>query len=144
MSNLQLRVWLVDDDASIRWVLERALKNAGWDRKDSPVFIQSFEQANLKALRRMTKVRLVQLVDANDVNPDGSLDFTAPFDRPYDWTVSPDPKLRARLSNRIAPREHIRYRAPAAGIYYVQVRQSSVGLAPYQLVVAKRPPRSRT
>ena len=29
MSNTQLRVWLVDDDASIRWVLERALKNAG-------------------------------------------------------------------------------------------------------------------
>ncbi len=29
MNNPQLRVWLVDDDASIRWVLERALKNAG-------------------------------------------------------------------------------------------------------------------
>jgi two-component system, NtrC family, nitrogen regulation response regulator GlnG len=29
MSNTGLRVWLVDDDASIRWVLERALKNAG-------------------------------------------------------------------------------------------------------------------
>jgi two-component system nitrogen regulation response regulator GlnG len=29
MSNNGLRVWLVDDDASIRWVLERALKNAG-------------------------------------------------------------------------------------------------------------------
>nr|PZN59776.1 MAG: nitrogen regulation protein NR(I) [Pseudomonadota bacterium] len=26
---MPLRVWLVDDDASIRWVLERALKNAG-------------------------------------------------------------------------------------------------------------------
>ena len=24
-----LRVWLVDDDTSIRWVLERALKNDG-------------------------------------------------------------------------------------------------------------------
>jgi glycerophosphoryl diester phosphodiesterase len=36
----------------------------------------------------MTRVRLVQLIDANDVNPDGSLDFTAPFDRPYDWTAS--------------------------------------------------------
>jgi two-component system nitrogen regulation response regulator GlnG len=24
-----LRVWLVDDDASIRWVLERALRNGG-------------------------------------------------------------------------------------------------------------------
>ena len=29
MTTPQLRVWLVDDDASIRWVLERALKNAG-------------------------------------------------------------------------------------------------------------------
>jgi two-component system nitrogen regulation response regulator GlnG len=29
MISSQLRVWLVDDDASIRWVLERALKNAG-------------------------------------------------------------------------------------------------------------------
>jgi DNA-binding NtrC family response regulator len=29
MTNTHLRVWLVDDDASIRWVLERALKNAG-------------------------------------------------------------------------------------------------------------------
>jgi two-component system nitrogen regulation response regulator GlnG len=26
---MPLCVWLVDDDASIRWVLERALKNAG-------------------------------------------------------------------------------------------------------------------
>jgi glycerophosphoryl diester phosphodiesterase len=73
-----------------------ALKRAGWNRRDAPVFIQSFEQSNLKALRTMTPIRLVQLVDANDVNPDGSLDFTAPFDRPYDWTVSSDPKLRAR------------------------------------------------
>ena len=27
--NNPLRVWLVDDDASIRWVLERALRNGG-------------------------------------------------------------------------------------------------------------------
>jgi glycerophosphoryl diester phosphodiesterase len=44
----------------------------------------------------MTNVRLVQLVDANDVNPDGSLDFTAPFDRPFDWTASGNPALLAR------------------------------------------------
>lgn len=85
---------------SIGLPLERALidtlTRAGWNRRDAPVFIQSFEQSNLKALRKMTPVRLVQLVDANDVDPDGSLDFTAPFDRPYDWTVSGDPKLRAR------------------------------------------------
>ena len=29
MNARPLRVWLVDDDASIRWVLERALKNGG-------------------------------------------------------------------------------------------------------------------
>jgi two-component system, NtrC family, nitrogen regulation response regulator GlnG len=29
MTTLPIRVWLVDDDASIRWVLERALKNGG-------------------------------------------------------------------------------------------------------------------
>ena len=67
-----------------------------WDPRDAPVFIQSFEQWNLKALRRMTRVRLVQLMDANDVLADGTLDFTAPFDRPYDWTVSGDPALLAR------------------------------------------------
>ncbi len=65
-----------------------ALKRAGWNKRESPVFIQSFETANLKYLRGKTRVRLVQLIDANDVNPDGSLDFTAPYDRPYDWTVS--------------------------------------------------------
>ena len=29
MNGRPLRVWLVDDDASIRWVLERALKGGG-------------------------------------------------------------------------------------------------------------------
>jgi glycerophosphoryl diester phosphodiesterase len=76
--------------------LVAALKRHGLDHRGSPVFIQSFEQSNLKRLNRMTPVRLVQLVDANDVNPDGTLDYTAPFDRPYDWTASGDPRLLAR------------------------------------------------
>ena len=29
MNGQALRVWLIDDDASIRWVLERALRNGG-------------------------------------------------------------------------------------------------------------------
>jgi glycerophosphoryl diester phosphodiesterase len=76
--------------------LVAALKRHGLDHRRSPVFIQSFEQSNLKQLNKMTPVRLVQLVDANDVNPDGTLDYTAPFDRPYDWTASGDPRLLAR------------------------------------------------
>ena len=42
-----LRVWLVDDDASIRWVLERALRNDGM----APRAFESAEPA-LAALRR--------------------------------------------------------------------------------------------
>ena len=76
--------------------LLKTLTLAGWNHRLAPVFIQSFEQGNLKELSKLTQVRLIQLVDANDVNPDGSLDFTAPFDRPYDWTVSGKPELLAR------------------------------------------------
>ena len=57
-------------------LVDRCCAGPGWNHRDAPVFIQSFEQSNLKALRKMTPVRLVQLVDANDVNADGTLDFT--------------------------------------------------------------------
>lgn len=73
-----------------------ALTRAGWNHRNAPVFIQSFEQGNLKALSKKTKVRLIQLVDADDVNPDGSLAYNAPYDRPYDWTASGKPELLAR------------------------------------------------
>ena len=39
-----------------------SLDSHGWNRKDAPVFIQSFEPANLRALRPLTRVRLIQLV----------------------------------------------------------------------------------
>jgi glycerophosphoryl diester phosphodiesterase len=68
--------------------LLEVLSRKGWNHRDAPVFIQSFETANLRYLRTKTRVKLVQLVDANDVNADGSLDFTPPYDRPYDWTVA--------------------------------------------------------
>ena len=64
------------------------LSAAGWNQRNAPVFIQSFETANLRYLRSKTSVRLIQLVDANDVKPDGSLDFGKPYDKPYDWVVS--------------------------------------------------------
>jgi glycerophosphoryl diester phosphodiesterase len=47
-----------------------ALRAHGLDRRDAPVFIQSFEVANLRALRAQTRVRLVQLVsDTSQVTP---------------------------------------------------------------------------
>ena len=49
MNTPMLRVWLVDDDASIRWVLERALKNGGM----APRSFEAAESA-LLALRSDT------------------------------------------------------------------------------------------
>ncbi len=53
-------------------VLLAALREAGWDRADAPVFIQSFEVANLKKLSEHTKVRLIQLMAAEGAPADGS------------------------------------------------------------------------
>lgn len=64
------------------------LQRHGWNHRGAPVFIQSFEQANLKALRQKTSVRLVQLIDADDVAIDGKITFAKPFDKPYDWVAS--------------------------------------------------------
>jgi glycerophosphoryl diester phosphodiesterase len=48
-----------------------ALHARGLDRPGAPAFIQSFEDVNLRALRRETRVRLVQLVTRRDqVTPD--------------------------------------------------------------------------
>jgi len=62
--------------ASIGLPLEAALvaelKAAGWDRADAPVFIQSFEVNNLKALKQLTRVPLIQLLDADGAPADGA------------------------------------------------------------------------
>ena len=42
--------------------LVAALQKAGWDSAEAPVFIQSFEVKNLQRLKRMTEVRLIQLL----------------------------------------------------------------------------------
>lgn len=65
--------------------------------RGAPVYIQSFEVANLRYLRGRTNLRLVQLVDANDVNPDGSMDLTPPYRQPYDFVVAGDPRTFADL-----------------------------------------------
>lgn len=60
-----------------------ALRRHGLDSPDSPVFIQSFETANLQALARKTCVSLVQLVAASG--------------RPYDLEARGDPRTYADL-----------------------------------------------
>lgn len=65
--------------------LVKALKAAGWDKADSPVFIQSFEIQNLKDMRAMIDVPLVFLYDE-------------PGMRPYDFVVANDKRTYADLT----------------------------------------------
>jgi glycerophosphoryl diester phosphodiesterase len=73
------------------------LKAAGWTEKTSPVIIQSFETANLKYLRTKTQVRLVQLIDGDDVDLNGRVTLAPPYDRPYDFVVVGDKRLNTDL-----------------------------------------------
>jgi glycerophosphoryl diester phosphodiesterase len=57
----------------------KVLVQNGYTRKSDPVFIQSFETANLRVLRQLTPLHLIQLLDE------------API-RPFDHVVSGDPR----------------------------------------------------
>lgn len=63
----------------------------------APVFIQSFEVNNLQYLNSRTDIKLVQLVDADDVKPDGSMSLVAPYAQPYDFVVGWNPRTFADL-----------------------------------------------
>ncbi len=97
------------------------LARHGWNHRGAPVFIQSFETANLKYLRSKTQVKLVQLVDADDIAADGTITFAPPFDKPYDWVVSGRAGLFADL---VTPSGLAEVRTYADGIgpwkYYLQ------------------------
>jgi glycerophosphoryl diester phosphodiesterase len=63
--------------------LVQTLRANGYQGRNAPVFIQSFEVGNLRRLNRMTDVPLVQLIDATG--------------KPYDFVVSGDPRTYADL-----------------------------------------------
>ena len=71
------------------------VKAAGWNSKDAPIYVQSFEPSSLKYLKANgLNVKLIQLIDADDVNlVTGALTFAAPYDRPYDWFKAGDTRL---------------------------------------------------
>ena len=71
------------------------LSAAGWNSKDAPVFVQSFEPGSLKSMRsKGSTLRMVQLIDADDVDlKTGALTYAAPYDRPFDWAAAGDQRL---------------------------------------------------
>jgi glycerophosphoryl diester phosphodiesterase len=68
------------------------LASYGYTTKASPVIVQSFEVSNLQYLRSRTQIRIVQLIDADDVDKDGKIVLAPPYDKPYDFSVANDPR----------------------------------------------------
>jgi glycerophosphoryl diester phosphodiesterase len=79
--------------------LVRTLDRDGYRGPGDPVYIQSFEVANLRKLSKMTKVKLVQLIDGKG--------------KPWDFVVSNDPRTYADLVTPDGLKEIARY---ASGI----------------------------
>jgi glycerophosphoryl diester phosphodiesterase len=68
-----------------------ALTRHGYTRRSDPVWIQSFEVGNLKALRNRTDLSLIQLVE--------------PRGQPFDFKLSGDPRSYADLMSDIGLKE---------------------------------------
>jgi glycerophosphoryl diester phosphodiesterase len=93
--------------------LVETLHGAGFRGKSAPVYIQSFEVANLKMLRKMTDLPLVQLVDNpnNKPTPNG-----APRNAPWDFVIAGDKRTYADLTTAAGLKEVASY-ADAVGTY---------------------------
>jgi len=80
--------------------LVSTLNAAGWTTKTAPVFIQSFEVSNLKQLRGMTGIRLVQLLSCYDNDLATGNCIYIPLDAdsaPGDWIAANDRRTYADM-----------------------------------------------
>jgi glycerophosphoryl diester phosphodiesterase len=80
---------------SLEEPLVETLHANGYRGRNAPVFIQSFEVANLRELNRRTRVPLVQLLDATG--------------QPYDFVVAGDPRTYQDLATPEGLREIATY-----------------------------------
>jgi glycerophosphoryl diester phosphodiesterase len=91
-----------------------ALARRGWTTADAPVFIQSFEVGNLRALRPRTGVRLVQLIDARGGPADSAVVADVPST--YARMISPAGLARiARYANVVGVEKSLVQPIDAAG-----------------------------
>lgn len=88
-------------DLPLEGTLLRTLKRWGYRGKDAPIFIQSFEVGNLRALRKKTQIPIVQLMEASGA--------------PYDFVAGGDKRTYADLATSAGLKEIAQY-ADAVGV----------------------------
>lgn len=115
---------------SINLPLEKRLVDAlaanGYQGRSAPVFIQSFEVANLKEMRQLTEVRIVQLLSRSG--------------RPEDFRLSGDPRTYADISSAAGLREVASYAngiGPEKSMVIPRTAQNNLG-TPTSLVADAR------
>ena len=93
-----------------------SLAKYGWDKKESPVFIQSFESDNLKDLRKLTPVRLIQLTDVR--SPERLTDAGLKAIAQYADGIGPDKSsvIPVAADRTVGPPTDLVQRAHAAGL----------------------------
>lgn len=78
--------------------LMATLTKEGWNTRDAPVFVQSFDPASLKLMRKLgLKTKVVQLIDGTDVDyRTGTITYTtADTARPFSWLQAGDTRTFA-------------------------------------------------
>jgi glycerophosphoryl diester phosphodiesterase len=74
------------------------LTKEGWNTRDAPVFVQSFDPASLKLMRKLgLKTKVVQLIDGTNVDyRTGTITYTtADTARPFSWLQAGDTRTFA-------------------------------------------------
>jgi glycerophosphoryl diester phosphodiesterase len=76
------------------------LTKEGWNAPDAPVFVQSFDPASLKLMRKIgLKTKVVQLIDGTDIDyRSGAITYTSPDSaKPFSWLQAGDPRTFAAM-----------------------------------------------
>jgi len=76
------------------------LTKAGWNTTDSPVFVQSFEPASLKRMRKLgLKTKVVQLIDGAGIDyKTGAITYESPDSaKPFSWLQAGDARTFAAM-----------------------------------------------
>jgi glycerophosphoryl diester phosphodiesterase len=76
------------------------LTQSGWNAPDAPVFVQSFDPASLKLMRKLgLKTKVVQLIDGTDIDyGTGAITYTSPDTaQPFSWLQAGDARTFAAM-----------------------------------------------
>ncbi|MBC7388161.1 MAG: glycerophosphodiester phosphodiesterase [Opitutaceae bacterium] len=109
----------------------KVLSANGWNNAESPVYLQSFEVGNLQYARSKSTVKIVQLIDADDVTEDGKISLVAPYDKPYDFAKAGKP-------------ETFEYLTTNAGLDFVKTYANGIGpWKPYIISYLNKSPKQK-